>query len=330
MPIWTMFRQILLGGEEELMKHPLHIRRAFSWVGVMANNDKEFARVLEETGHDQPYYGDYIRENVRRFIQRWGGLEDEILLRVLHEDRGVDHFKALFALGYSPLPHALEIVAPYLASADRLERCAAACVMGVQEDERVFPVLEDYYLHDAVDASGKLIPETEGWYKGYYAVLALILAHWGPPEMTDILRSALLRILSPEHRRRFRYAPNEADYLFFAAVESRGEEAKWLSAYYRVPNDLFYALGSRGAISVWQEVELSARERHMALLNLASGYLHLYKTYETLSWDLYEDVVLQGEFIRVWKKDFGLSNQEIQECFASIRIKRFLSARIDY
>ena len=323
MAIWTRFSRTLLGGEEEL-DYPLHIRRAFSWVGVMENNDADFARVLEATGNDQPYYGDFMRENVRRFIQRWGGWEEVTLLRVLHEDPGIDRLKALFALGYSPLPHALEIVAPYLESANRLERCAAGCVMGVHQDERVFSVLEDYYLHDAVDEFGEPLPEAEFWYQGYYAVLALTLAHWGPPEVTDILRSALLRILSPEHKCRFRYAPDEAHQLFYAALGSRGEEARWLAVYYRVPNNLFYALGSRGVISVWQDVELSVRERRMALLSLASGYLHLYKTYETLSWDLLQDEVLQGEVITVWKEHFGLSNQEIQECFASIGIKRFL------
>jgi hypothetical protein len=285
----------LLGGEQEaLMDYPLHIRRAFAWVGVYNDpyHDKETSEEELESNQKNPW--DLVRENVQEFIQCWGGLEEAALLRALHEDTGIDRLKAIFAIGYSPFPHALDTIAPYLKSSDRIERCAAACVMGVQRDERAIEVLKEFYLQDDVDASGKMISEAEFWYQNYYAILALVLANWGPPEMTEILRSALVRINSPEYSRAIGYNGNEF-----------------------TPSHLFYALGRRGLFSILGDVQLSDRGRFMALFSLAAGYLNVYEQYENPYWAMEQDEDLRRELITVWKEHLGLLDQEIQECFAA-------------
>jgi hypothetical protein len=63
MTLWED-RLSVLGGEEELMEYPPHIRKAFCSVGVYENNDDDFT--METTGIPQfypiqPYYGDFMR-----------------------------------------------------------------------------------------------------------------------------------------------------------------------------------------------------------------------------------------------------------------------------
>jgi hypothetical protein len=285
---------LLWGGEEELMAYPPHIRRAFAWMNAFADDTRDEKQEAEdEAAKKQKYYGDFMRENVQRFAQRWGGLEEAALLRALHEDGGIDRLTAIFALGYSSFPHALDIIASYLESTHRLERCAAACVMGVKRDERAISVLKEFYLQDDIDDSGQLIPEADFWYQRYYAFLALILANWGPPEMTEVLRSALLRINSLKHQ------------------FSIGHDSD-------TPTSLFYALGRRGDLSIFYDVKLSERGRYMALFSLAAGYLNAYERYDMLYWTMQKDEGLRREIRGVWKDYFRLSDQEIRECFAAL------------
>jgi hypothetical protein len=296
MGLWEKMKNGVQGNDGVVMDYPHHIRRAFAWVGVSENPYGYEEKTPEEQAtFEEKSLEDLIRENVQRFVQRWGGVEEAALLRALDEDRGIDRLKAIFAIGYSPFPHALDLIAPYLASANRIERCAAACVMGVHHDERAIAVLKEYYLHDDVDASGKLIPEAEYWYQNYYAVLALVLANWGPEDLTDVLRRALLRMNSLEYPPSIGYTQNEI-----------------------TPSNLFYALGRRGLFSILDEVQLSNRGRAMALFSLAAGYLNAYERHDLLFWALMEDEGLSTDLTNVWKEQIGVSDQEIQKCFATL------------
>lgn len=279
--------------EETIREYPLHIRRAFAWVGVYEDPYRyhEQPGGIPETDRKDPWH--LARDNIQRFVQRWGGVDEAALLRALQEDTGVDRIKAIFAIGYSPFPHALDIIAPYLSSPNRIERCAAACVMGVQLDERAIEGLKEFFLHDDLDAAGKMITEAEYWYQNYYAILALILAYWGPPEMTEILRQTLLRISAPDHPQTIAY---------------HGDDF--------TPTHLFYALGRRGYFAILDEVQLSPRGHAMALFSLAAGYLNIYERSDALYWAIERDETLRQTIVQVWKDHLNLSAQDIQQCFA--------------
>src|SRR5579862_3783469 len=112
MELWERMKNGVQGNDGLLMEYPHHIRRAFAWVGVI-ENPYAYEEVTEEErrASEEKSLKDLIRENIQKFVQRWGGLEEAALLRALHEDTGIDRFKAIFAIGYSPFPRALESIA---------------------------------------------------------------------------------------------------------------------------------------------------------------------------------------------------------------------------
>ncbi|HEX6108283.1 MAG TPA: hypothetical protein VFZ02_02635, partial [Ktedonobacteraceae bacterium] len=62
----------------------------------------------------------------------------------------------------------MTLLAPFLTSPDQLERCATACMFALRRGERTLPVLEEYFLQEALeDERGRFLPESRVWYKNY-------------------------------------------------------------------------------------------------------------------------------------------------------------------
>jgi hypothetical protein len=228
---------VLFGYEPALWdRYPRHVVRAFfavSYDDTMAAPQGTF---------DLPPDEDQVAAAaIEAFAQRWGGLSDEVFVRVLEQARGRDRLAAIFAIGHGSLPHAADLLAPLLASFDVLERYAAALVLGLRRDERALPVLAEYLLADEpiveamVPRLGKKIrrvqPEAEIWFGCYRPYIAGVLASFGPASITAVLRKAFLKYWEQEQKKSFQ--PN-----------------------YSVPDGLLYALGRRGALAALHGIAL--------------------------------------------------------------------------
>ncbi len=111
-------------------RYPRHVACAFIAV------DYDHRDVSPEEELSIPYQK-WIEEAIQSFAKRWGGLDDAVFLRALQEAKGRDRLVAIFAIGHhSGLAQATDLLAPFLASADQLERCAAACMFALRRDER--------------------------------------------------------------------------------------------------------------------------------------------------------------------------------------------------
>ncbi|GHO48469.1 HEAT repeat domain-containing protein [Ktedonospora formicarum] len=262
-------------------RYPLHIARAFVAVTYDDRNiDDE---------DDRPY-PILMQEAVISFEQRWGGLDDATFLRVFHEGKGGDKLIAIFAIGSGPLAQASDLLALLLQSPDLLERCAAACCLGLRKDERALPVLEEYLLQDPPldPSSGHYVSESVVWYMAYRSVLSMVLATWGPDSMTPILRQAFIRIWEQDKL----YQPGESEF--------------------HTHDALCYALGRRGALGALHGIDLPPNRRRLAMLYLALGYVKADERFDNIISAVTINDSLRQEVVSVFEAQFGLSPEESQ------------------
>lgn len=283
-------------------RYPKHIARAF-----IAVNYDEGMPFLEKEWHYRPHY-ELAAEAIESFAQRWGGMDNEVFVRVLQQATGRDRLVAIFALGQSEFPQAADLLVPFLTSADLLERCATACALGFKHDERVFPVLEEYFLTDApaqeielaqIGPIRRILPEAEIWYSSYRSWMARVLATWGPSSFTAVLRKAFLRMWEIE--------PQKGGF---------GPD-------YDIHDALLYALGRRGALATLHGVALPVQQRRLAMNFLALGYVRADERFADLWLAMVENAELQKEVALVLAKHFALSEQETQECINSFNSDYF-------
>jgi hypothetical protein len=175
--------------------YPTHIQRAF----IAVEYEDIYAAHAQE---EWKGYNHIMKEAIQSFATRWDGLSNDAFLRALQAASGPNRLAAIFAIGQSELPQGTDHIAPFLGSTDQLERCAAAIVLTLQRDERVLPallpVLAEYLLSDPPpDKQGRYryTRDASTWYCAYLGHLARVLARWGPPELTPVLRKAFLKVV---------------------------------------------------------------------------------------------------------------------------------------
>ena len=244
----------------------------------------------EEDPEGQIPYHQFIKEAIQRFAQRWGGLEQEVFLRVLQQAPGRPRLLAMFALGMDPAcTNATTLLAPFLTSQDHLERSAAACLFALRRDERAFSVLEEYLLCEPpADPQGEYLttPDASIWYANMRCRVARLLAEWGPPSFVPVLRQACLNLYALEDQ----YEGNVYDQT--------------------TQDALCYSLGRRGALAAFHGSALPEQRRRIALIFLALGALRADERFERM----YDAILLNRPFIAelttLLMEQFALSAEE--------------------
>ena len=268
-------------------RYPRHVARAFIVVWFEEPYD-----ILGEA----PPYQYWIEKAIEDFGKRWGGLDDAVFLRVLQEGRGSDRLAAIFAIGYNPaLIEATDLLFPFLTSSDLLERCAAACMLALRRDERALPILEEYLCVEPEDEQGNYLIEATVWYASYQIRIAGLLARWGPPSVISVLRQSFVHLWKREEK----YGGGGNTY------NHSTEDA------------LCYALGRRGALEEFHEIELPAQRRRLALMYMALGYVQADERFENLKHEVFLNRSLQQELAVVLAEHFSLSQEEIAEAIDS-------------
>lgn len=282
---------VLFGYEPELWdRYPRHVVQAF-----FAVNYDDVIPITEGDGYDQV---EEVTKAIEAFAQRWGGLSDEVLVYALVQAEDRDRLTAMFAIGHSTLPDAADLLVPWLVSSNVLERCAAAIVLGLRHDERVFPVLEDYLLIDMPTVeiedprTGKNIqrvqPEAEGWFNSYRRYIAGVCATIGPASLTAVLRDAFLK-----HWKRKRQNAWSKDYSF--------------------TDSLLYALGRRGALDILGGMDMPDFHRRLSTIFLVLGALRADERFEDMDREMCVKSELQQEVASFCTLHLGLSKQEAEQ-----------------
>lgn len=289
---WNTYPNNMLSADESwfIGRYPQHVARAFIDVSY---NDSD---PTSEGWQWRPFHL-LVEAAIESFAKRWGDLDDLTFLRVLEQGEGRDRLAAIFAIGHSDLPQAADLLAPFLQSADQLERCAAACCLALKQDERALPVLEEYLLCDPpTNEQGQSVPEADIWYDTYQSRIARRLATWGPASMTPILRKAFLK--------------------WWDKREKYGEDP----SEYPIHDALLYALGRRGALSALHGVGLPAGRRRLAMIFLSLGYLRADERFPDLhaAMHIYSgNQALRQEVASVFVEHFALSEEESQKTLLS-------------
>lgn len=288
MSLWEYSLEKTFSGDKYYFvpRYPIHVARAF--VAVC------FEEPYDILGEAPPYQY-WIEKALRDFEKRWGGFEEAIFLRVLHEGKRADRLVAIFAIGYNPaMPQATDLLLPFLSSPDLLERCATACMFALRRDERAFPTLEEDLLHaELEDDLGEYPTEANVWYDSYQCRIANLLATWGPSSVVTILKQSFLNLCKREEK----YAGNVYDH--------------------STQDALCYALGRRGALGAFHGIDLPAQRRRLTLDYLALGYLQADERFEDLSHEIRLNLSLQKETARVLIEHFALSEEAATEIVKS-------------
>ncbi|MBX5456625.1 MAG: HEAT repeat domain-containing protein [Thermogemmatispora sp.] len=273
-------------------QYPRSIARAF----LLMDYDEE-----EEPGDDlaRPWYR-VAWEAAEAFVERWGGVDEETLKRVLREGEGRDRL-AVFALGHSSCEGVNETLAPLLEHPDWLLRCAAACCLVLRRDERAIPVIERYLLTPApivVDSEGRVsvVPEASGWYDLYKQLIPWVLAGWGPSSLLSRLRQALLGRCKEEEDHS-RPSPTRTGCL----------------------KALSYALGRRGALGALHGIRLPGSLRWLTSLYLTPGYLRAVERFdcEDLPMQLRPEATLGREVLTFLQDHFALDKGQARAALKS-------------
>ncbi len=268
-------------------RYPLHVARAFVAVDYHDHGP------LDEDEAWRPFQL-VIAEDIQAFAQRWGGVDEATFVRVLQQGSGRDRLVAIFAIGYSQLPQAAELLTSFLASPDLLERCAAAVVLGFRRDERALPVLEEYLLCDVpTDERGFAVPGADHWFRAEHPFIVRLLATWGSFSITALLRTAYLQMWEEEQQ----------------------QDSRWYT--YELHDALLYALGRRGAVAALHGIEQPIHRQRLAMIFLAAGSLHVDEYSKDVLDDIWYNRALQEALAGVLTDVFALSEQESQACVAA-------------
>lgn len=134
------------------------------------------------------------------------------------------------------------------------------------------------------------IPDASIWYDTYRGHLARVLATWGPPPLTPVLRKAFLKMWEEEQR-----------YGGFWDI--------WYAQ-----EAMLYASGRRGDFSVLEGIELPAERKRLAMDFLALGHVRADERFADLVMDMISNKGrLQKEVALALIERFALSEQEAIE-----------------
>lgn len=253
----------------------------------------------------QLYFRGLSEESYEDFASRWGGLDDVAFHRALSQAQGEDKALAIFAIGYSGTPQAVEEVAPFLYDAERMARWASALCLGERGDERALPTLETMLLEGLTIEEYRRAYQHEDeqeanvmfWCKAIRPEVPPLLAKWDHPALIPILREGFKRYWEIE----------------LALSHPPG----FLPPYY---DRVAYALGQRGALGALTDIDLLPPFYKTAVVYLTLGYLDATVgsvpfTYST-SDVLYEP--LRSQVTQVLAERFGLSEEEREDCVTNL------------
>jgi hypothetical protein len=231
------------------------------------------------------YVGGEYREPLEIFASRWGGLDLDVFRRALREGEEDDRVLALLAIGSTMTPEAQSQLLPFLESRVPMERWASALWLGRMHDERALPVLQTMLVEG-------LGPLWLAWYLDFVhrSDIAYLLGEWGPASVVPWLRQA-----------------------FQVALEV---EQIWPTnqLLYHYQDALTYALGQRGAFGALVGLALPPERLGLPMVYLALGHLQARRRYRDFLIGIILNKGLQEEVATVLEQQFGLSEQERDDC----------------
>ena len=246
---------------------------------------------------------------IEAFAQRRGGLSEETFLHTLQETQGRDRLVSIFAIGYNILLPAEDLLAPFLASDDLLERYAAAIVLGLRHDDRAVPILEEYLLADpplievppplSSKFRWRVQPEAVIWFSSYRKWIVGLAATWGPSSMNVVLQKAFLKYWEQERNNSY--------------------------PTYTLPDGLMYALGRRGVLTALQEIFLPDFHQRLATIYFALGIVRADERFENVRNEMRRNNELRQEVVSTCVTSLGFSIQEAQQyvdLYSSDSLKR--------
>jgi len=231
-------------------------------------------------------YIDY-EEDIKRFEQRWDGLDVPTLLRVFQQGQGEDKILTILALGYAGQSEVRDLLLPLVASADSQERWASVIALGEMKDERVRPLLEEM-LTEKLPLGDEPVWFQDELYDFWRMSIATILGEWQNPTVVPALRRAFIRIWEVAQRKR------------------AGDKQLWFG----FQDDLAYALGRYGAFGAFTGLNIPEYGLCLGVLYLVCGYLDAGRTYGILLIELQTNEALQREVAAVLAEKFGFSESE--------------------
>lgn len=270
---------------------PAHLARAFN--SISYDRPPKLRRNDELPGwmpypEDADYYTQ--AEAIEAFASRWGGLDSQILRRVVEEGQLDDQVIALLALASSGLPETRGLLLPFLTSPLAPIRWISAGSLGMMKDEGALPALFEMLLENSTaQGSEQSLPGFDNWLFFACEKITALFGSWGPSSVIPILRQVFVR---------------------FWEQEKQGICYEYMNSY---QDTLMFALGQRGAFGVLSGLDLSPHRLRLAMLSLARGYLHAGEHVDGFAQQGILDADLEREVATVLEDRFGLTREEVAE-----------------
>lgn len=233
-------------------------------------------------------------ETYEAFAGKWGGLEYDAFLSALKYGARDDRLCAMFALGASSHPDAASALLPFLSSERRDERCVSAIVLGMRQDARAYPFLEQQILEglsreerqDAFARDDPRVLESLFLCDRFRPRAVQLLTAWHSSTLVSTMLQALQALWAWE---------KEASRLF-------GEE--------RTYTTLLYALGQKSVFSALDTVDFPPAYRRIAQVYLALGALQAEPVPTLMRW-----VLKHEEQTKCFLEEtFHLDKEKAQTC----------------
>jgi len=250
----------------------------------------------------QIYFESLSEEKYEDFASRWGGLDDTAFHRALSQGQGDDKALAIFTIGYSGTPQAIEEIAPFLHDAERMARWASALCLGERGDERALSNLETMLLEGLTLEEYRRAYQGEGgreahitfWCKEVRHLVPSLLAEWNLPTLIPVLREAFKR--------------------YWEIGQALSHPPGFPMGYY---DRVAYALGQRGALGALTGIDLLPPFYRTAVVYLALGYLNATADPVPMTGMGVEHVYdepLRSQVMQVLAERFGLPEGEREDC----------------
>lgn len=233
------------------------------------------------------YYGGQYEKPLEAFIEQWGGVDTQTIIRVLAEGKGDAKVLAILALGYSGTLQADELLQPFLNSLEPIERWASALALGEMRDERALPVLVAL-LEEFLPPRLHPLEREGGLYHYWRIKIVSLLGEWERKEFAPALRNALVKSWK------------------FEQVDQADRKQVWHS----YQDEIAYALGRFHSFGALTGVSLPGARLHFTMVTLACGSLQARTRYGDVLTQLQINQTLQDEVAQVLEVRFGLSTQE--------------------
>lgn len=237
------------------------------------------------------YYGGQHEQAIEAFAQRWGTLDVQTFMRVLAAGTGEEKVLALFALGYSGVPQAKELLLPYLQSTAPMERWASALGLGAMKEERALPFLI-HMLDEFLPPRVHPLEREGGIYHFWRITIASLFGEWERSDLAPVLRQALRKSWSIEH----------------------AEQPDHKQVWHPYQDELVYALGRLHISGALTGFSLPMSRLHLWMVILSCGSLQARARYGDLLTQLQINQALKKEVAQLLEQHFGLSTEEQAAC----------------